>query len=343
MDRRRLIAGIALLAALVAGLLLWWLTPEPAPTVEQEIAARAVRRPVRRVLEGVTRPIPSQDAVRSVLVDGEDRPRPEERVDCAIPDMPQRVPVQATARGGGAEIAVMAVAVEGGIQLGGLQTLRKRLADAARAPVGDLIGLVAYVEGMGEVQLRVRGEGEAWRCQVTGVEPVAWVEGTVTTRRGLAQRRVTVRACGRGVVAEMDGSFTFRVPLEEDGCLVVAERQDGAFERRSDPVAIHPVPGTTTRVSLDLPDDETGGVGVQIRRHDLGIRIARVLPDSPAEDAGLTRRDIVVAVDGIPAVDLDEAQFQDAAVGPAGTDVVYTVLREGKEVEVVMVREPRDR
>lgn len=73
------------------------------------------------------------------------------------------------------------------------------------------------------------------------------------------------------------------------------------------------------------------GIGVLVQRTDEGfIQILRVYPDTPAEAAGLTVGDLVVAVEGNPISGEDGRTYNDAIAqirGPAGTSVKITVQR----------------
>jgi hypothetical protein len=84
------------------------------------------------------------------------------------------------------------------------------------------------------------------------------------------------------------------------------------------------------------PEDELvprGFLGVELEREGASTRVARVLPDSPAEKAGVVAGDLLVRVNGREAGAPKEARAAFAAVRP-GDAVELTVRRAGGEGEV---------
>ncbi len=82
-----------------------------------------------------------------------------------------------------------------------------------------------------------------------------------------------------------------------------------------------------------LIDGEFVGIGVELRGSDDGhLIIINVLPDSPAERAGLKKNDVIVAIDGVPIQGESVEQAADRLQGP-----------EGSTVEVLVRRAPEDR
>ncbi|MEM7808574.1 MAG: S41 family peptidase [Planctomycetota bacterium] len=69
-----------------------------------------------------------------------------------------------------------------------------------------------------------------------------------------------------------------------------------------------------------------------------GIRVTRVLPKSPALDAGLKTGDILVSADGIDIRPLTVGEAQDYIMGPAGTDVTIGVERDGTDLTFDITR-----
>ncbi|MBE6542813.1 MAG: S41 family peptidase [Ruminococcaceae bacterium] len=78
------------------------------------------------------------------------------------------------------------------------------------------------------------------------------------------------------------------------------------------------------------------GVMVSYERED-GLLIEHVIPESPAEKAGLKDGDLVIKVADIPAESGIE-KMRDAILGEEGSSVDIVVIREGKEITVKAVR-----
>ncbi len=84
---------------------------------------------------------------------------------------------------------------------------------------------------------------------------------------------------------------------------------------------------------------EFAGIGVQVVRHNSGLRVVEVYDGSPAKEARLAAGDIIVAVNGRPL----EGKTSDASIaliqGRIGTDVKLTVQRDGKRRQVTLRRD----
>ena len=78
------------------------------------------------------------------------------------------------------------------------------------------------------------------------------------------------------------------------------------------------------------------GVGVTIVDKDDEVRIINVVEDSPAEEAGLLRDDVILAVDGDKVENSDDAVGKIA--GESGTEVKVTIERDGSEKEFAVNR-----
>ena len=92
---------------------------------------------------------------------------------------------------------------------------------------------------------------------------------------------------------------------------------------------------------VDSADGDFVGIGVHAS-YDIdthGIYIFGVIPDSPAEKAGLLKGDIVINVEGIKASEETYYDMLDAVRGVAGTDVNITVLRGEEKIDFVINRQ----
>lgn len=81
-----------------------------------------------------------------------------------------------------------------------------------------------------------------------------------------------------------------------------------------------------------LNDDARGnyeGIGVEVRRDGDTFAIAKVLPNGPAQFAGLAAGDRIVAINGEPAAALSMDDVAERLRGPRGEPVKLSVLRDG--------------
>lgn len=126
------------------------------------------------------------------------------------------------------------------------------------------------------------------------------------------------------------GAFT----VKPGRCLVRAMRRDGALFARSPEVAVEVGAGAQEYVQLELASARTGGLGVSIHPDAEGIRVAAVMPGTPAAELGLGPGDLIVEVDGMDARELGLHGFIDAMTGPEGTEVEF-VVRVGEGDDAV--------
>ena len=108
-------------------------------------------------------------------------------------------------------------------------------------------------------------------------------------------------------------------------CTVRAWRRDGALFARSEPVTVEVGPTDPAYVLLELASARTGGIGVRFMPDEAGMRVVEVVPDSPAEEAGLSAGDLVLDVDGQPTADMNVETFVSLMTGAEGSDVTFTV------------------
>ncbi len=84
------------------------------------------------------------------------------------------------------------------------------------------------------------------------------------------------------------------------------------------------------QANIDL-DGSYEGIGAYVDTSGEYLTIINPMPDSPAEEAGLRPKDIIIAIDGEDMTGIDPSIVIQSVLGPAGTKVTLTILRE--EVE----------
>ena len=113
---------------------------------------------------------------------------------------------------------------------------------------------------------------------------------------------------------------------------------EGMLAALEDPYARYYDPEEFLALSESL-DGEFSGIGVRVQETPEGLAVSSVLPDSPAEEAGVEAGERIVSVDGQEVVDLPANEVVDLISGAAGTEV--TVGFDGGSAgprEVTMTR-----
>jgi len=79
-----------------------------------------------------------------------------------------------------------------------------------------------------------------------------------------------------------------------------------------------------------------GYLGAMITMTDDGIVVQKIIPNSPAEEAGLVQDDLILKLDGIEPTDLTAfaTEIRDRA---SGTQISLTILRENREITIHVV------
>lgn len=85
-----------------------------------------------------------------------------------------------------------------------------------------------------------------------------------------------------------------------------------------------------------------GGVGIRFEAesNEVGIKLLRVSPETPASQAGIKAGDVLVAVDMRPIASMTHAQVSELLRGEIGSMVSIRTLRNGEESEMSMIRAP---
>lgn len=314
----------ALLAVAVTALLAAWLAlpaaPPPAPAPAPAPAPPPLAAPeVVRAAPEVVRAVPPPAIPRAAAPVPDAQPEPTPTVRCTL-DL-DHAPTDLTflpAPPLGEPWEEAPVSLDG-------TTLQLEADPAGRGTL--------YVPGYAPVHFRWKGG----RClEPLRPEPlVAWAE--VRVRGDVPDEALWVRSCeGRSRPSDGHASFGF---TSAGPCTFRTLRRGGALEAPGPPVEVELVAGETVEVVLDVADFEPAGMGITLEEVEGGIGVARVLPGTPAQAAGLAVGDTILAIDGVPAADLTAEDFVELGVGPIGTEVVLEVAGEDGIREVVLLRD----
>ena len=80
------------------------------------------------------------------------------------------------------------------------------------------------------------------------------------------------------------------------------------------------------------------GIGVYISGTETSITVTYVMPGAPAETAGIKAGDEIVAVNGISVKEVGYNAAVNMVSGENGTQVMLTIIRDGKEMEIAVIR-----
>lgn len=96
-----------------------------------------------------------------------------------------------------------------------------------------------------------------------------------------------------------------------------------------------------TREFMKSVSGEFGGIGATLSKQDDEdeITISQVNEDSPAEQAGLKAGDVLLQADGHTVSGQDLDKIVSWISGEAGTEVELRILRNGKEMDVTVIRD----
>jgi carboxyl-terminal processing protease len=104
----------------------------------------------------------------------------------------------------------------------------------------------------------------------------------------------------------------------------------GIVDSLEDPYSAYITPREAEQFQQGL-SGEFEGVGLNVEKDDRGLRVLDVFEGSPAQDAGIRERDVIIAVNGRSIAGVSTAVATGRIKGPAGTEVELEVFTPGAE------------
>ncbi len=107
---------------------------------------------------------------------------------------------------------------------------------------------------------------------------------------------------------------------------------DGMMRSVHDRYTVFLTPKEFAALNQGLDGGDFGGVGIVISQDDRThyIDIENVIPDGPADKAGLQQDDVIISIDGTSTKSMSPDQASKHLRGKAGTNVSLTIERDGK-------------
>ena len=110
------------------------------------------------------------------------------------------------------------------------------------------------------------------------------------------------------------------------------------LRKTEDPYAFFYTP-SGYRSFQELTTGRFSGIGVWLKQKGNDLEIVSVLPDTPAQGAGLQRGDVITTIDGEPVVEMSSDEAVARIKGREGTEVALSIERDGEPIALTLVRE----
>jgi carboxyl-terminal processing protease len=114
---------------------------------------------------------------------------------------------------------------------------------------------------------------------------------------------------------------------------------DGMMRSVKDRYTVFLTPKEYAALNQDLDGGDFGGTGIVIQIDDTTkqILVENVIPDGPADKAGVQQDDLITAIDGVPTKGMTVQQASTKLRGKEGTSVSLTVSRDGTIVPPIAI------
>lgn len=145
----------------------------------------------------------------------------------------------------------------------------------------------------------------------------------------------------KGELAEIEKVYYYLTNNYVNKDITTQEIVNGALKGMADAVGD---PYTTYMVNEEtMQIDQTltgsfGGIGAELKSENGQVMISTTMEGTPSRKVGLQTNDVILKVDGNDMTGKTISEVVSVVRGPAGTDVVLTILRNMQEMEVTITR-----
>ena len=138
---------------------------------------------------------------------------------------------------------------------------------------------------------------------------------------------------------EVYGALSSDYNGELDQETLIEGAKKGMVAALDDPYTVYMTAEEYDEFEKDLHGEVGAGIGVEMGERDGYIRVIRTLPDNPAREAGVLAGDIIYKVEGEEVYNLTNEEIASRLKGEPGTEVTFSVVRDGEELEFTVTRE----
>lgn len=138
---------------------------------------------------------------------------------------------------------------------------------------------------------------------------------------------------------EVYGALSSDYNGELDQETLIEGAKKGMVAALDDPYTVYMTAEEYDEFEKDLHGEVGAGIGVEMGERDGYIRVIRTLPDNPAREAGVLAGDIIYKVEGEEVYNLTNEEIASRLKGEPGTEVNFSVVRDGEELEFTVTRE----
>lgn len=132
------------------------------------------------------------------------------------------------------------------------------------------------------------------------------------------------------VLNNFDGEIT-----DED---ILNGMKSGLVSALNDPFSEYLTAEETTAFNDSL-NGTFEGIGAELSKEGNFVQVVAPIKGTPADRAGIQPQDIITEIDGEPATDITVSEAVERIRGPKGEKVVLTIIREGEQLEVPIIRD----
>jgi len=136
------------------------------------------------------------------------------------------------------------------------------------------------------------------------------------------------------IYSQLINNFDGEIPNED----ILDGQKAGLVQAAGDPFTEYLSVSATKDFNEGL-NGQFEGIGAELGKEGNFVIIVAPIKGTPADNAGIQPQDIIIEIDGESAADITISEAVNRIRGPKGETVTLTIIRDGAQVEVPIVRD----